>query len=258
MILDVNAYIGPFAFRALRHDSAAGLVGLMAAKGIDRAIVSSALAITYRNTQTANEALAAEIKPHGGRLIPFAVINPAYAGWRDDLEACRALGFRGLRIYPSWHGYALGDSICLELVDAATAMGMVISIPMRVEDVRNQSWLVDVPEVPLADVAKLVAARPMARFMLLNGTGYANGPLGRKDALPANYLIEISRMDSVLADEIGRLASNLGADRLAFGTGMPFHYPDAGLLKLEVLRASDADRAKIAWGNAAAWLGLDG
>lgn len=258
MILDVNAYLGPFAFRALRHDTAARLVALMDARKIDRAVVSSALAITYRNPQPANEALAAEVKSQGGRLIPFAVINPAYAGWRDDLDACRALGFRGLRLYPTWHRYALGDSACLELVDAATAMGMIVSIPMRVEDVRNQSWLIDVPEVPLSDVAKLVAARPAARFLLLNGVGYANSPLGRKDALPANYLIEISRMDSVLGDEIGTLVSRLGADRLAFGTGMPFHYPDLAQLKLEVLHASDADKAKIAGGNAAAWLGVDG
>jgi predicted TIM-barrel fold metal-dependent hydrolase len=258
MILDVNAYLGPFAFRALRHDDAAGLLARMDAKGIGQAVVSSALAITYRNTQPANERLAAEVKGRADRLIPFAVINPAYAGWEDDLRACRELGFRGLRLYPKWHGYALSDAACLELVDAATALGMPISIPIRVEDVRNQSWLVDVPEVPLADVAALVAARPNARFIILNGAGFAGGALGRKGALPANYLIEISRMDSVLTDEIGRLAASLGADRLAFGTGAPFHYPDLALLKLEVLRASEADKARIARGNAAAWLGLDG
>ncbi|WP_165252137.1 amidohydrolase family protein [Paludisphaera soli] len=257
MILDVNAYLGPFAFRPLRNNTGPSLVALMDAKGIDRAVVSSAAAITYRNAQAGNEELAAEVRGRADRLIPFAVVNPAYAGWRDDLEACRQLGFRGLRLYPKWHRYALTDPACLELVDAATEMGMPISIPMRVEDVRNRSWLIDVPEVPLAEVAALVAARPDARFLLLNGAGYANGPLGRKDSgLPANYLIEISRMDSVLTDEIGRLVAGLGADRLAFGTGMPFHYPDPSLLKLETLRVDEADRRRIAWGNAAAWLGL--
>lgn len=257
MILDVNAYLGPFAFRPLRHNTGPALVALMDAKGIDRAVVSSASAITYRNTQAGNEEVAAEVAGRGDRLIPFAVINPSYAGWRDDLHACRDLGFRGLRLYPKWHGYALADTACLDLVDAATEMGMPISIPMRVEDVRNRSWLVEVPEVPLAEVAALVAARPNARFLLLNGAGYANGPLGRKDSgLPANYLIEISRMDSVLTDEIGRLVAGLGADRLAFGTGMPFHYPDPALLKLEVLRVVDADRRRIAWSNAAEWLKL--
>lgn len=256
MILDVNAYLGPFAFRPLRHNTADGLLGLMDAKGIGRAAVSSASAITYRNAQAGNEELAAEVRGRADRLIPFAVINPAYAGWRDDLRACREMGFRGLRLYPRWHRYALSDPACLELVDAATAMRLPISIPMRVEDVRNQSWLVNVPEVPLAEVAALVAARPDARFLLLNGAGFANGPLGRRDSgLPPNYLIEISRMDSVLTDEIGRLVASLGADRLAFGTGMPFHYPDISLLKLETLRVDEADRRRIAGANAESWLG---
>ncbi len=217
MILDVNAYLGHFAFRALRHNTAAGLLGLMDAKKIDRAVVSSALAITYRNPQTANEELAAEIRGRGDRLIPFAVINPTYAGWRDDLQACRDAGFRGLRLYPKWHRYALDDKDGLALVDAATELGMVLSIPMRIEDVRNRSWLIDVPEVPTAEIAAVVAARPRARFLLLNGAGFINGPLGRKDALPANYLIDVSRMDAVLTNEIGRLLDSLGADRLVAG-----------------------------------------
>ncbi len=256
MLIDVNAYLGPFAFRALRHDTAAGLLGLMDAKGIDRAVVSSAAAITYRNPQTANEALADEIKDRGDRLIPFAVINPTYADWRHDLTACRDAGFRGLRLYPKWHRYALDDPNGLALVDAATELGMVLSIPMRVEDVRNRSWLIDVPEVPTSEIAAVVAARPKARFHLLNGAGFINGPLGRKDALPPNYLIDVSRMDSVLTNEIGLLIKSLGADRLVFGSGMPFNYPDLALLKLEVLDAPEADKQKIAWENAAGWLKL--
>src|SRR5262249_9096363 len=88
MILDVNAYLGHFPFRRLRHNTAGALLGLMDAKSIDRAVVSSAAAITYRNPQSGNEELAEEVARHRDRLIPFAVINPFYAGWRDDLDAC--------------------------------------------------------------------------------------------------------------------------------------------------------------------------
>jgi predicted TIM-barrel fold metal-dependent hydrolase len=61
-------------------------------------------------------------------------------------------------------------------------------------------------------------------------------------------------MDSLLANEIGQLIANLGAERVVFGTGMPFNYPDPALLKLEVLEASREDKEKIAWRNAARWL----
>lgn len=255
MIVDVNAYLGPFAFRRLPDNTAPGLLRRMDARRIDRAVVSSPAGITYRNAQSANEELAGAIGKARDRLVPFAVINPAYAGWEDDLEACRDdLGMVGLRLYPNWHRYRLSDPACLDLVDAATERGMIVSIPFRVEDPRQRSWLVDVPDLAMGDVAALVAARPKARFLLLNGLGYARSPLGRKGALPANYLVEFSRIDPLLSDELADLIAALGPDRLAFGTGMPFSEPEPALLKLEVLDVDAEARAKIAGRNAAEWL----
>lgn len=258
MIVDVNAYLGHFAFRRLRHNAAASLLTLMDAKGIDKAVVSSAAAITYRNAQTGNEELAAEIAGHRDRLIPLAVVNPSYAGWRDDLKICHEqFGVAGLRLYPKWHNYELSNPCCRELADAATARGLVISIPIRVEDNRQRSWLLNVPDVPLGEIVQLVKACPDARFILLNGLGYTGSPLGQNgNGLPANYAIEISRLSALLADEFEQLIANLGAERLMFGTGMPFNYPDPALLKLEVLNVGNADKEKIRSQNAAAWLRL--
>ena len=256
MIIDVNAYLGHFAFRRLRHNTAPALLALMDRAGIDRAAVSSASAITCRNPQAGNEELHVQVQPHRDRLIPLAVINPSYAGWRDDLRVCHEdFGMVGLRLYPKWHNYDLSDPRCHELVHAATERGMVVSIPIRVEDYRQRSWLVDVPDLSLDEIAALVRAFPGARFVLLNGIGFARSPLGRSDSgLPANYFIEISRLSAVLASEIGQLVANLGPDRVVFGTGMPFKYPDPALVKLEVLEASEEVKEKIRWQNAASLL----
>ena len=62
MIVDVNAYLGHFAFRRLRHNTGASLLALMDAKRIDKAVVSSAGAITYRNAQAGNEEVAEEVR----------------------------------------------------------------------------------------------------------------------------------------------------------------------------------------------------
>ena len=252
MIVDTNAYLGNFAFRQLRHNTATELLRLMDEKGIDKAMVSSASAITYRNTQPANDELAAAAEPHRDRLIPFAVINPFYAGWQDDLKICHEqFGMKGLRLYPKWHNYALSDRCCLDLIHEATDRSMIVSIPIRVEDYRQRSWLVDVPDIPLGEIVDLVKACPKARFILLNGIGYTGSPLGKKDNdLPANYYIEISRLSATLANEIGTLVSRLGAERIVFGSGMPFKYPDPALVKLEVLDASAQEKDKITAGNA--------
>jgi predicted TIM-barrel fold metal-dependent hydrolase len=231
----------------------------MDARKIDRSVVSSASAITYRNAQSGNEEVEVEVKVHRDRLIPFAVINPTYAGWEDDLEACHERsGMRGLRLYPGWHNYRLSDPRCLDLVRAAAARGLVVSIPIRVEDPRERSWLVDVPDLSLDDVAALVRACPEARFLLLNGIGYARSPLGRAGGgLPANYRIEISRLSAFLDNEIAALINSLGPGRIVFGTGMPFNYPDPALLKLEMLTVGPEQKERIAWRNAAEWLSGD-
>jgi uncharacterized protein len=132
MLIDVNASLGHFAFRRLRHNSSDGLLRLMDSRKIDKAIVASASAITYRNPQAGNEEVDEETRRHRDRLISFAVINPTYAGWEDDLRICREdFGMRGVRLYPKWHNFMLSDGRCLELVHAATERGMIISISIR-------------------------------------------------------------------------------------------------------------------------------
>jgi predicted TIM-barrel fold metal-dependent hydrolase len=257
-MIDVNAYLGHFAFRQLRHNTAEGLMRLMDRSGIERAAVSSAASITYRNAQAGNGELAAEVNGHEDRLIPIAVINPAYAGWFDDLRICREeLGMRGLRLYPRWHNYRLTDNSCVELVSAAASAGMCISIPLRVEDRRQQSWLVDVPDVNKDEIAALIKKCPQARFVLMNGSGFTGSLLGRKEnGLPTNYAIEICLLRVELDNEVGHLLANLGEDRVVFGTGMPFHYPGPSLAKVEILDAPARVKEKIRHGNAIRWLGL--
>ena len=57
-MIDVNAYLGHFAFRQLRNNTAEGLLRLMDRKRIERAAVSSAASITYRNAHSGNEEIA--------------------------------------------------------------------------------------------------------------------------------------------------------------------------------------------------------
>ncbi|HZT28928.1 MAG TPA: amidohydrolase family protein [Bryobacteraceae bacterium] len=257
-MIDLNAYLGHFAFRQLRYNTADGLLRLMDRKRIERAAVSSAAAITYRNPQAGNEEVAAEVKAHRDRLIPFAVLNPAYAGWRDDLKICQEeFGVRGLRLYPRWHNYRLTDCPCLDLVHAAAERGLPVSIPIRVEDRRQQSWLVDIPDVNLEEIATLIKAAPRASFVLVSGSGFVNSSLGRPNSgLPANYAVEISLLTAELENEIGQLVNTLGEDRVVFGTGMPFHYPDPALTKLEILDVSESVKEKIRSANAARLLKL--
>ncbi len=258
MIIDMNTYLGHWPFRRLRHNTAAALVELMNEKGIDHACVSSASAIFYKNSQAGNEELAEDIEPHRDRLIPFAVINPTYADWQHDLDVCvNDFGVKGLRLYPNYHNYALSDACCHELIRLATERELIVSIPIRQIDQRQRHWLIEIPDVALADIAALVKAHPEAKFVLVNGLGFPRSELGQADnGLPQNYFIEISRLSAVMAAEIRVLMDNLGAERVVFGTGIPFKYADPALVKLEVLEATEEEKEAVRSGNAARLLGL--
>ncbi|NOZ21652.1 MAG: amidohydrolase family protein [Planctomycetes bacterium] len=143
-----------------------------------------------------------------------------------------------------------------ELIRAATEMGLPISIPIRQADSRQRHWLIEVPDVKVSDLAALVAVHPKAKFIFVNGAGCTGCDLVKKAKdLPDNYWIEISRPDAVYTNEIGKLLDTLGPDRLVFGSGIPFKYPEPATLRIEVMQASAAEKRKICSGNIRALLG---
>lgn len=260
MIIDINAYLGHWPFRPLRDRTAEALVTWMDRKGIDRAVVSSLDAILYKNSQAGNEELAAAVAPYPDRLIPFATINPTYAAWEEDLERCHTeLGMKGTRIYPSYHGYTVQDRVLADLIAAAAGSDWPVAIPLRMEDRRQQHWMDTAEDIAAAAVAELVSRFPEAQFMILNGIGDAAdwAPLAQ-----ARVLIDISRLSNLRLRppprdaSIPALIAALGADKLAFGTGMPIKYPDPALLKVDILDADESVKERIRWRNAAEMLKL--
>ncbi len=249
MLIDINAYIGHWAFRQLRYNTAETLVRLMDKNKIEKAIVASINGTMYKNVHSANEEIAVETKLFRDRLIPFATLNPTWAGWKDDLKKCAEdLRLNGLRLYPQYHGYSITDSIALEIIDAATELNWAIQIPMTLVD-RRQKHKWDLAEdIPPADFEKLVSLRPNAKFMFLNSFGI------NPDNLPktSRYLIDIANpyYQTLLRKEIPKLIDRAGAEHLAFGTNMPFRIPEATLLKLNLIEIKSEDKEKIAYNNA--------
>ena len=91
MLLDINAHIGHWPFKQLKHNTCAGKLERMNRFGIDISVVSNLNGVFYKDTQSANEELFDEIrsdKKFANRFIPFAILNPIYAGWKNDLEIC--------------------------------------------------------------------------------------------------------------------------------------------------------------------------
>lgn len=250
MLIDVNAYIGHWAFRQLRYNTAEALVRLMDKKKIDKAVVASINGVLYKNVHSANEELARETKPFRDRLIPVATLNPMYADWQEDLRKCADdLGLQGIRLYPQYHGYRLTGSKGLEIIDAATELGWPVQVPMTLVDRRQRHRWDMAEDISPAEFEEAINLRPQTKWIILNSYRINPDNIMKK----ANYLIDIANpyYQTLLRKEIPKLIKNAGSKHIAFGTDMPFRIPDAAILKFELLNISKEEQMDISYRNAA-------
>ncbi len=268
MLIDINAYVGHWPFVQLKHNTCEKLFQRMDKFGVDVSVISNLNGIFYKNTQSANKELYDEMQSSGrfkDRFVPFAVINPIYAGWRRDLEtSINQMGMKGIRLYPKYHDYKMIDPALIELVKRARDLDVPVSFTYRMVDSRQRSWMdIDMvpytpkPEWSLKDILAIIKEVPDARYMILN---VANGlNLGQEDAdtfKNANVLMDTSGRSLT---DLGSLLKTQGKERFAFGTHSPLLDYLTGMLRIESLRNHEADEATKALlrsGNAEKFLGL--
>ena len=258
MIIDVNAHLGHYAFRALRHTTAAAMVELMDRNGIAKAVVSSLPAVFYRDAHRGNEELWEETRAHRARLIPVATVNPKYAGWERDLvEAVERWKMKAVTLVPEHHGYGLMDESGRAALARIAALGVPVMLAQRFEDRRQRHAWDRAEDLNVNTVLDAARAHPQLRFVLSNWAGLDGRKLAEA-GLKGRCLIDFARMQVVLRKEVAKLIDALGVEAIAFGSHAPFDYVGPSLVKLANLETlPPAEWAKIARGNAAAFFGIE-
>ncbi len=258
MIIDVNASVGHYPFRRLGATTAAQLVAAMDRHGIARAVVPSLHAVFYRDAHRGNEELMAEVRPHGGRLIPVATVNPAYVGWERDLaEAITAWKVKVVTLTPEHHGYALGDERGRAALARIQDYGVPLLLTQRLEDRRQRHAWDRAEDLTVNALLETARAYPRMRFVLANWAALDGARL-EGAGLKGRCLIDFARLQVVFRKEVPKLIAALGVEAIAFGTHQPFDYAGGSLVKLANVQATrPADYAAIAGGNAARFLRLE-
>lgn len=257
MIFDVNAYVGHYPFRSLPARRAAEVVALMDRHGIDRALVSSLPAVFYRDTHRGNEELWSEVQPWADRLVPVATVNPKYAGWERDFATMTGPGkARAVTLLPEHHGYALDDEAVRAALARIAASGMPLLLTQRLEDRRQRHAWDRAEDLAIGPVVAAAKAFPALRFILSNWAGLDGGMLAAA-GLRGRVLIDFARLQVVYRGEVPKLIAALGVEAVAFGSHLPFDYAGGSLIKLENLDfLPPEDRERVAWRNAAKFLGV--
>jgi predicted TIM-barrel fold metal-dependent hydrolase len=260
MLIDINSYIGHWPFKQLKYNSCSSRLERMNRFGVDISVISNLNGVFYKNTQPANIELYNELKSDSqfrSRFIPFAVINPIYAGWRDDLENCVTnMGMKGIRVYPRYHDYGITDPLFIELVQMARDRGLPVAIDIRMVDSRQRSWM-DIPvfdynaviktdiifkEWNLNNIIPIIRSVPDARYIIVN---LANSIRLSDDDTElirkANVVFDTSGREIMGNEMLGVLLERFGREKFAFGSHSPILDYLTGLLRIESMNKSEAD-----------------
>jgi predicted TIM-barrel fold metal-dependent hydrolase len=253
MIIDCNAHIGHWPFRALKNAQPDEFVELMDRVGVTQACVGVFQGLLYGDVRPANDWLAEACSQHPDRLIAQAITNPNFPKWEADLDEALHMGFTGIRLYPNYHCYELADQCASELIDAAAQHSLLVAIHLRMYDERLHQPRCMVPPVDVTQIGDLVAREAEVPIILCNIKAAEITAI--KDGICAseNLYVEISNLEGTGGVE--KLIAQVGADSILFGTHAPYQYIDAALLKMRESEISDDDAAAILYGNIESILG---
>jgi hypothetical protein len=231
-MIDTNVYLSRWPFRRLRGDETPELVAMLRRAGVTQAWAGSFDALLHKDVGGVNARLAEECRRHGdGLLVPLGAVNPTLPDWEEDVRRCHEVHrMPGIRLHPNYHGYKLDDPRFRQLLTLAQERKLLVQVACRMEDVRTQHPLLQVPDVDPAPLATLKA--PDLRLMLIN--------LPRP---PAGAICDIA-----MVERAGGVA-NVGVERACFGSYAPFFVLESALLKLKEsavdVRVLDANATKL-------------
>jgi aminocarboxymuconate-semialdehyde decarboxylase len=239
-----------------------------------------------------NDALAALIDRHKGRLIGLGCVDPftGEAAAREFHRMIGELGFVGALINPSNGARYLDDPACAPLLDAAEKLGR----PLFVHPSRDlacaehyadfvMSLMVGRPAQTAVCASRLIFTGTLDRhphldLLLAHGGGVLPYVAGRLDATwlayrpdrwrgpdvlrasPSSYLRRFHVDTNVWSEASLRLLLEvMGSDRILVGNDLPpVWYPlGESLAVLAKLELSASDREAINWRNAQRLFGLN-
>lgn len=248
---EVNVTLHRWPFRRLFGDDPVTLVAHLREKGVTQAWAGSFDGLLHRDISGVNARLAGDCERYGPNfLVPFGSMNPKLPDWQEDLRRIQDVHHMpGIRLHPNYHGYTLADPVAAELLDAAARRNLIVQIVLGMEDERTQNPIMRVPVVNPAPLLDLVKRWPSLHLLILNGNRV---PHAKELSAAGTCYFDTAMVEGV--GGVARLAAEVSANRVLFGSHFPFFYFESSDLKLkEAGLPPDEDRA-IREGNARALL----
>lgn len=240
--VDINACFGHWQYWDVHHKTPDELVALMDRNGIDQAACLSLRGILV-DWRLGNEETLAAAKQFADRLVPMATISPFLRGDADELNRLIDAGFKGVRLFPTFHSYRLDSDFIDAICNAAGERGVPVMLQTRL----MMNWRFK--PIAIENIGELTQRHPDTNFVL-SGPNYLvefQAAVHVMKRCP-NVWFEISCLQGFGA--IRRLVAEVGAERVLFGTGALLNYPACNVKKLDHAEITATEREMIAGANA--------
>lgn len=251
-VIDAHTHLGPwFAFRIPGNPETAGVIEMMDRLGIATIVCAPHLGIGP-NDSAGNDLLRQAASEQMGRILGYCAINPNRSATHklEELKRCADDPFFvGIKIHPGLHKHPVdgpGYEVVWEYANEKR-------LPLL-----THTWGAD----PYCTPSMLgEPARRHPHVAILAGHSGAT-PEGVEEAINvaqqyANIYLELTA--SILPyGIIERMVGRLGAERVIFGTDLPFLDPRPKIAQVAAARIPADDKRKIFADNAKRLFGIGG
>ena len=236
-IFDIHAHIDATADFQMLRSAPENVAATMERLGISGGCVSSILSI-HADCARGNDNMLAAVKRFPGKLYGYVVVSPHHN--EVDLEPFFAEpGVKGLKVHVAFHRTSIDDPRYEPFFEYADKKGLPVLF---------HAW----EAADSVNIARLAARYRGAKFII--GHGAMRTWEVKKEAIAA-----VKRFENVFADTTVSVAydgaieyavSQIGADRLCYGSDLPFYDCRHVVGKVATAKLTDAEKEKILGGNA--------
>ncbi|MGJ9457883.1 amidohydrolase family protein [Oceanobacillus sp. CF4.6] len=248
---DANMYIGNWPFHTMRVTKIEDIINMMDRQSIRKGFVSSLDSVFCidRDLTEVNLSLYDQIKDYTDRLYPFYTICPNVHDASDYLVNLREnYNLKGVRLFPVYHDYSLvSNKILDEMLEKAADLNVPIYITYRFEDERVHHPLAKIPPINNSSLSDFLNNHKQTK-MIVGGMRITEIEELIMLTDHPNLYFDLSFIQTPFRS-LELLTKTVGEDRVLFGSGLPYWYPECSTLKLETSILEKEQLEKISKSN---------
>ncbi len=228
--------------------TAASLVEVMDRDGVDLCVVQS-IATNPRQQQSVNN-FAMELNRHP-RLRAFGSVHPDAPDALEELERIAAAGLKGVKFHPEYQGFYADEERMKPIYRKISELGLITLFHAGL-DIGFPPPYHCMPEHLLGALRWLDGPVVAAHW-----GGYGCWPEVLEQLCGAELYFDLSMGYGLIPKPIAQaILQKHGAERLLFGSDLPWHRPAWELRLLDSLTLTPEEREQICFRNALKLLGL--